>query len=94
VFGKGQLWQHSLSLTAQRGSAWAKEISHQRLPRGRYLAKIYIDQTGKLAQDPFAKLGETELVGEVEIQSQWPEGYHRMTVVPFPTPAAGPGLTP
>lgn len=51
VFGKGKLWQHSLSLTAQRGSEWADEMNSKRLPAGRYLVKLYIDQTGKLQKD-------------------------------------------
>jgi mono/diheme cytochrome c family protein len=84
VFGKGNLWQHSLSLTAPRGSARASEIESQRLPAGRYLVKLSIDQTGKLQQDFTAELGEDEFVGQVEVESEWPAGYGRMTVVKFP----------
>ena len=36
VFGPKNLWQHSLSLTAPRGSKWATEIESKRLPPGRY----------------------------------------------------------
>lgn len=85
IFGKGKLWQHSLSLTAQRGSQWADEIKLKRLPRGRYLVKLYIDQTGKLQKDFRAELGDAELVGQVEVNSQWPQGYGKMTAVSFPS---------
>lgn len=84
VFGKGRLWQHSLSLTARRGTKWAKQIGRKRLPPGRYLLRISIDQQGKLKRDFRATLGKDELVGEVEIRSRWPTGYGRMTVVRFP----------
>ena len=84
VFGKGNLWQHSLSLTAPRESKWAAEIRKEQLPPGRYLAKIYIDQAGKLKQDATAELGEKELVGQVELNSRWPTGYGQMTIIKFP----------
>lgn len=84
VFGKGNLWQHSLSLTASRGSKWVEEIKSQRLPPGRYLAKFYIDQTGKLEKDFTAELGEEDFVGQIEVESRWPAGYGRMTVAKFP----------
>ncbi|HIE95824.1 MAG TPA: hypothetical protein EYQ63_02145 [Fuerstia sp.] len=85
VYGKGKLWQHSLSLTAPRGSALVKESQGKRLPPGRYLAKLYIDQTGKLGKDFTAELGEEDLVGQTEVESRWPGGYGKMTVVKFPS---------
>ena len=39
IFGGGNLWQHSLSLTANRDSDWAKQIPAQKLPSGKYLVK-------------------------------------------------------
>jgi hypothetical protein len=84
VFGKGNLWQHSLSLTAPRVSKWADEIRSEQLPPGRYLVKLYIDQTGKLQKNFTAEIGDDEFVGQVELESQWPAGYGRMTVVKFP----------
>ncbi|MCA9056143.1 MAG: hypothetical protein KDA75_20065, partial [Planctomycetaceae bacterium] len=84
VFGKGRLWQHSLSLTAPRGSNWAEQIESQRLPPGRYLVKLYIDETSKLEQDFTAELGRDEFVGQIEVESRWPAGYGRMTVSKFP----------
>jgi len=85
IFGGGKLWQHSLSLVASRGSKWAAELPQQKLPPGKYLAKLYLDRAGKLGRDQNAELGEDELVGQVEIQSNWPEGYGQMTVAKFPT---------
>jgi mono/diheme cytochrome c family protein len=84
VFGKGRLWQHSLSLTAPRGTPWAEEIRSERLPPGRYLIKIYIDKAARLQQDFTAELREEDLVGQLEVESRWPAGYGKMTVVKFP----------
>jgi hypothetical protein len=84
VFGKGKLWQHSLSLTALRGTEWAKEIRSEVLPPGKYLLKLYIDRTEKLQKDFTAELGEEDFVGQVEEDSRWPAGYGKMTVVKYP----------
>lgn len=88
VFGKEQLWQHSLSLTALRephGSSDIRDIRKTRsLPRGKYLVKIYIDEGHKLEKDFHAELGDREFVGALEVESRWPTGYGRMTVVRFP----------
>ncbi|MCA9268633.1 MAG: hypothetical protein KDA41_09190, partial [Planctomycetales bacterium] len=81
VFGKGNLWQHSLSLTAPRGTPSADAIRSQQLPAGRYLAKLYIDAAGKLQQNFTAELGADDFVGQVEFESRWPSGYGRMTIV-------------
>lgn len=85
VFGKNRLWQHSLSLTAPRGSAWAETLRNERLPLGRYLVKMYVDQSGKLSKDYTAELSEQDFVGQAEVQSGWPAGYGQMTTVPFPS---------
>jgi hypothetical protein len=85
VFGKGQLWQHSLSLTAPRGSEWAEQLKSKKLPAGRYLIKLYVDRTNKLKKDYRFRLGDDEFVGQVEVESKWPGGYGRMTVAPFPS---------
>jgi len=81
VWGKGKLWQHTLTLMAAPGSAraraWTRKAS---LPAGRYLVKVYVDAAGKAKQDWSAKLGDAEYVGQVEVQSRWPEGYGAMTV--------------
>ena len=85
VFGKGGLWQHTLSLTAPRGSERAGEIRRRpTLPPGRYLVRLSIDQEGELGRDFRKEMGEGEFVGEVEVESRWPEGYGSMTVIRFP----------
>jgi hypothetical protein len=88
VFGPKKLWQQSLSLTAARDSNRGKEIRSRklrRLPPGRYLVKLYVDRTGKLQKNFRATLGDEEFVGEVEVDTRWPAGYGRMTVVRYPT---------
>ena len=85
VFGKGKLWQQHLSVIAPRKSPRAAEIrTSPQLPPGKYLAKIYVDRTDKLARHYPAELDEGDLVGQVEFESRWPEGYQQMTVVRFP----------
>ena len=84
VFGGGNLWQHSLSLTARRDTDWAKQIAAEKLPPGKYSAKLYIDQTNKLQKDFTAVLNEQDFVGEVEVESQWSAGYGKKTIVKFP----------
>lgn len=84
VFGPQNLWQHSLSLTAQRGGRWAEKLKDKKLPPGRYLVKIYVDQRGKLSDDYRKTMDESDLVGEVEVESRWPNGYGRMTKIRLP----------
>jgi hypothetical protein len=88
VFGGGKLWQHSLSLIAPRGSAWASQLDEQELPPGKYLAKLYVDQEHTLARDFTWELGERELIGVCEFNSAWPAGYGSMTIVPCPIASA------
>ena len=57
-------------------------MKSKRLPGGKCLVKLYIDQTGKLQR---AELSADEFVGQEEVESPWPVGYGRMTVVAFPT---------
>jgi len=85
VFGKGRLWQHTLSLTAPRGSARAAEIRRRpALPPGRYQVRILVDQKGELSRDFRKAMDEEQLVGSVDVESRWPEGYNAMTIVRFP----------
>jgi hypothetical protein len=83
VWGKGRLWQHNLTLLAARGSERAKtwKAGRPALPPGRYLVRVYVDKEGRLARDWKAALGPGDCVGEVEVESGWPEGYDRMTAV-------------
>jgi hypothetical protein len=83
VWGEGRLWQHSLVLLAAPGSARARSWDDGKasLPPGRYLVKVYVDTQERLRRDWRAELGAGEFVGEVEIETRWPEGYGNMTVV-------------
>ena len=80
VFGKGKLWQHNLTLQAEKDSARAKAWrSNPSLPDGKYLMKVYVDGDGKLVKDWKASLGEADYVGQIEVQAKWREGYGSMT---------------
>ena len=83
VWGKGRLWQHSLTLLAAKGSDRASRWKAGRpsLSKGRYLVKAYVDDGGRLAADWRAVLGDGDYAGRVEVVSDWPAGYGRMTVV-------------
>ena len=72
--------RYKLSYAALR---WAKEIKQEKLPPGKYLARIYVDQTGKLAKDDKASLDGADLVREIEVTGNWPVGYGQMTVAKF-----------
>jgi hypothetical protein len=83
VWGKGKLWQHSLTLLAEKSSDRAKQWTETKpsLPAGRYLLKVHVDVRERLKSDWTATVAETEFVGETVIESRWPKGYGRMTVV-------------
>ena len=82
VFGKGKLWQHTLTLLAEKDTARAKAWrSKAALPDGKYLVKAYVDTDGKLAKDWKAALGEADYAGQVEFQAKWKAGYGTMTTV-------------
>ena len=83
VWGKGKVWQHSLTLLAAPGSERAKTWAEGKpsLPAGKYLVKVYVDAAEKAKKDWTAALGADEYAGSVEVQSRWPEGYGPMTVV-------------
>src|SRR3712207_7324030 len=52
---------------------------------GRYRIRIYCDTEGALDRDWRIELRQPRfLVGEVEVESDWPTGYDRMTVVKAP----------
>jgi len=82
TWGKGKLWQHTVTLLAEPGSARARTWSAGKpaLPRGRYLLKVYVDADGRQARDWKATLGEPEYVGQVEVRAEWKEGYNQMTL--------------
>jgi len=83
VSAKARLWQHNLTLLAERDSARAKlwRKGPPMPPAGPYLVKIYIDRDAKLAKDWQARLGEKDFVGQVEFQANLREGYGAMATV-------------
>ncbi len=84
VWGKGKLWQHTLTLLAPRGSERARQWASARtptLPRGKYLVKVYVDGGQRIARDWQAEMRPEDYVGEAEVQSAWPEGYGKMTLL-------------
>ncbi|MCE9529732.1 MAG: hypothetical protein K8T89_01115 [Planctomycetes bacterium] len=83
VFGKGKLWQHNLTLMAAKDSDRAKrwKTGNAALPKGKYLVKVYIDQTGKLVGDWKKELTGDDFAGQIEITSDWKEGYGAMTSI-------------
>jgi hypothetical protein len=82
VWGKGKAWQHTLTLVAAkdstRAAAWQK--GRPMLPPGRYLVKVSVDTTDRLAKHWKAELGADDFVGAVEIEARWANGYGAMTV--------------
>lgn len=83
VFGKGKLWQHSLTLLAEAGSARAAEWAKGKpsLPPGKYQLRVIVDTDGKAAKDWKAGFGAVEIAGRAEFQARWSPGYGAMTVV-------------
>lgn len=83
VWGKGKLWQHNLLLLAgagtERARGWAK--TGARLDGGRYLIRVHVDRTGRLAAEWEAPMSDVDLVGSSVVESKWPAGYGAMTVV-------------
>jgi hypothetical protein len=82
TWGKGKLWQHTMTLLAEPGSERAKTWATGKpaLPPGRYLVKVYVDTDGRLAKDWTASLGMGDYVGQLEVRCAWKEGYNQMTV--------------
>ena len=69
VWGQGKLWQHNLTLLAAKDSDLAKKwkLEKPALPAGKYLVKVYVDTTGRLAKDWKATLGDDDYVGPVGV---------------------------
>ncbi len=86
VFGKGKLWQHSLTLLAAKDTPRAKGWGSKKptLPDGKYLVKAYLDGDGRLAKDWKAVLDDADFAGQAEYQGKWREGYNAMTAVVAP----------
>jgi hypothetical protein len=83
VAGDRKLWQHNLLLLAAKGSPRAAqwEKAGAKLPPGRYLLRVHVDQSGRLADNWQAGMGEGDYAGEATVESAWPSGYGKMTSV-------------
>jgi hypothetical protein len=83
VAGERRLWQHNLLLVAPKGSdraaQWAR--SGAKLPAGRYLLRVHVDHASRIVENWQVTMGEQEFAGEATIESAWPAGYGKMTVV-------------
>ena len=79
----GAVWQHTLTLLADKGSERAKSWkSRPSLPKGRYLIKVFVDQNDRLAKDWSKELTDADGVGETIVTTDWQPGYGKMTVLP------------
>lgn len=83
VSGKAKLWQHNLTLLAEKGTERAKawRAGKPTLPEGKYLLRVYLDGEGKLTKDWKAVLGDADFGGQVEFAAKWRAGYGAMTAV-------------
>ena len=67
----------------------AKEVATRRqLPAGRYLAKIYVDGGDRAAKNRDYELNESDMVGQVEFDGDWPAGYLPPKIIKSPDAAA------
>lgn len=74
----------ALFLLAPKGPAAAKNWNPEQaeLKRGRYLVKVYADQSGRLKDDPSLLLGEEDFLGQVELpRARWRTGFRNAEVV-------------
>ena len=83
VWGKGKLWQHTLTLATAKDSELARQWKREKpmLPPGKYLVKVYVDTKDRLAKDWKATLGPDDYAGQMEFQARWAEGYGQMTAL-------------
>ncbi len=83
VWGGGKLWQHNLTLLTVPDSDNAKKwkTSTPTLAPGKYLIKAYRDSKDKLLKNWRAELDESDFAGQAVVESRWPTGYGKMTVV-------------
>jgi hypothetical protein len=88
---KQSLYQGVVFALLPSGPDVAKEVKGRpQFPSGRYLAKIYVDRDGKLAQNRDYTLGPSDLIGQVEFDGDWPAGYQPPKIIKAPVvdPAA------
>ena len=49
---------------------------------GKYLIKVFVDAQARLAKDWRGELGPDDYVGQAVVETDWPEGFERVTEVP------------
>lgn len=83
VWGKGKLWQHTMTLQAPKGSAresaWRK--STPTLPAGKYKVLVHLDRGGVLEKNWQAALDEKSYAGAAIFDARWRPGYGQMTTI-------------
>ena len=87
VVGERGLWQSMVSAAAPAASERGKRMRgtiETRLPGGRYLVKIYVDQRYRTRADGGYELGEADLYGQVETDGEWPPGYQPPKIIQAP----------
>jgi hypothetical protein len=58
------------------------KTSQNKLPKGKYLVKVYVDRNQRLADDPTLLLGESDFAGQVEIgNAQWQLGFPKAETI-------------
>ena len=87
VAGEQRLWQSMVSALAPAGSQRARELrglTETRLPGGRYLVKIYIDEQDRAKRDPGYQFSEDDFHAQVETDGRWPPGYQPPKIISVP----------
>ena len=75
-------WQSQLYLSVPRGSAEADEVLSKGLTKGRYLARLFLDQDAK-QQRGAVVLGDRLELGAIAFDGEWPHGFVKPKVVSF-----------
>jgi hypothetical protein len=83
VSAERRAWQQNLTLRAAAGSTESKDwkATPPKIPPGKYLVKIYVDAADRLAKDWRAELTETDCVGRIVVESDWPKGHRTVTTI-------------
>lgn len=83
VAAKSTIWQHNLTLLADKGSENAKawQAGKPKLAAGEYLVRVWVDGDERLKKDWTATLDSKALVGQAAFEAKWRDGYGGMTTV-------------
>lgn len=84
VNGKQSVWMSSMFQYMKKESAFFKEVKNKeysRMPRAIYVAKLYVDQDGRLKKNPNAVLSEKDVIATFELSAHWPNGYQKPKII-------------